>query len=222
MPIASMLPLFAFEEWWQALTDAQQVFWVVAVFFSVLFVILFGLSLLGLGTDSDADIEVDIDADVDVDVEIDLDHDTGHDYSLDKEFSAFSIRSVIAFFTFFGWTGVYLLSHGYSVSMSVFVSLLSGGAAMFVVAYMIFQFARMEKSGTVNVFNALEHTGEVYLSIPEQPGGRGKVHIVVDGTLHEFDAETNGLSLPTGSQVKVIDVLDDQVLLVEPMKRLEG
>ena len=73
---------------------------------------------------------------------------------------------------------------------------------MFVVAYMIFQFARMEKSGTVNVFNALEHTGEVYLSIPERLEGRGKIHIVVDGTLHEFDAETKGTALPTGSQVK--------------------
>jgi hypothetical protein len=56
----------------------------------------------------------------------------------------------------------------------------------------------------------------VYLSIPQNLEGKGKVHIVVDGSLHEYDATTNGQQLPTGSHVRVVDILDDQVLLVEP------
>ena len=213
-----MLPLFSFDQWWSALSGAQHVFWVIAIAFSVFFLVLFGLSVIGM----DADSDVEVDTDIDGDVGIDMDHDAGHDFSFDKECSAFSIRSIVSFFTFFGWTGVYLLSQGHGLPFTVAVSLLSGGVAMFVVAYMIFQFARMEKSGTVNVFNALEHTGEVYLSIPERLEGRGKIHIVVDGTLHEFDAETKGTALPTGSQVKVIDILEEQVLLVEPLKELKA
>jgi len=199
-----MILLFSLDDWWQALTAAQQVFWVVAGISSALFVVLFGLSLLGIDSDADADVDID------------LDHDAGHDFSLDKDFSAFSIRSIIAFLTFFGWTGVYLLSTGSTVTAAILVATLSGAAAMFVVAYMIYKFAQLEKSTTVNVYNALDHTGEVYLSIPQNLEGKGKIHIVVDGSLHEFEATTNGALLPTGTHVRVVDVLEDQILLVEP------
>ena len=218
-----MFPLFSIDEWWQVLSPAEHVFWIIAVVFSFLFVVIFGLSIIGLGADADSDVDMDASADVDMDTDIDvvgdvdIDHDTGHDFSVDKEFSAFSIRSIIAFFTFFGWTGVYLLSQGRSVGFSVIIGLLAGSASMFVVAYMIYQFARMEKSGTVNVYDALDSTGEVYLSIPQRLEGKGKIHIVVDGSLHEFDAETNGAPIPTGSQGRVVDVKEDDVLLVEPV-----
>ena len=211
-----MFILASLDEWWQLLSGAQQIFWVIAGFSSLLFVTLFGLSLLGLGSDTDVDLETD----VDVDVDVDLDHDSGHDFSLDKDFSAFSIRSIIAFFTFFGWTGVYLLNQGRGVAFSTVIAILVGTTALLVVAYMIFKFAQMEKSGTVNVWTALDQEGEVYLSIPQHLEGRGKVHLVVGGSLHEFDAQTKGDQLPSGSQVKVIDVIDEQILLVEPIKLL--
>ncbi len=220
-----MFPLFSIDEWWQVLSPAEHVFWIIALVSSLLFVTIFGLSILGLGADSDADVDVDVDTDVDLDMDTDIDvasdihieHVSGHDFSVDKEFSAFSIRGIIAFFTFFGWTGVYMLSQGKGVGFSVLMGLLAGSASMFVVAYMIYQFALMEKSGTVNVMDALDSTGEVYLSIPQNLEGKGKIHIVVDGSLHEFDAETNGISIPTGSQVRVIDVREDDILLVEPV-----
>ncbi len=196
-----MFPLLSLNEWWQFLGTAEQVFWVIALMFSAFFVIMFGLSLLGLGTDSD----------------VDMDHGSPHDFHLDKDFSAFSIRSIIAFFTFFGWTGVYLLSQESSVWSTVLISTLSGATAMFVVAYMIYKFAQMEKSGTVDVLNALEQQGEVYLSIPQNHEGKGKIHIVIDGSLHEYDAETKGQSLITGSQVRVVEILENEVLLVEPV-----
>lgn len=194
-----MFLLFSLDEWWLLLSTAQQVFWVISLIASFLFVAIFGLSLIGLNTDSG----------------IDGDHSAGHDFSVDQDFSAFSVRSIVAFLTFFGWSGVYFLSVGHSVVMSVLFSSVAGLTAMFVVAYMIFKFAQLEQSGTVNPINAIESTGEVYLSIPEQ--GRGKIHIIVDGSMHEFDAETKGLALKTGSQIKVIDVLENDVMLVEPI-----
>jgi len=212
-----MFPLFSIDEWWQLLSPAQHVFWIISIIFSCLFVIIFGLSIVGLGADADADVDVDVDADIEVTGDMTIDHDSGHDFSVDKEFSAFSIRSIIAFFTFFGWTGVYLLGQGHSVGTSVLFGLLAGSASMFVVSYMIYQFARMEKSGTVNVLDALDNMGEVYLSIPQNLEGKGKVHIIVDGSLHEFEAETKGVPIPTGSQVRVVDILDDDILLVEPV-----
>lgn len=209
-----MLFLASLDEWWQALSGAQQVFWMIAGVSSALFIVFFGLSILGLDSDTDVDSDIDIDTD--------LDHDTGHDFSIDKDFSALSLRSIIAFLTFFGWTGVYLLAQGRSVVFSIIVALLVGLAAMFLVAYMIFKFAQMEKSTTVNVYNALDQQAEVYLSIPQHLEGKGKVHLVVDGSLHEFDAETKGDGLPSGSQVLVVDILEDQVLLVEPLPEIKA
>lgn len=194
-----MFLLFSLDEWWPLLSTAQQVYWVIAIIASVLFVALFGLSFLGLNADS----------------EFDVDHDAGHDFSVDHDFSAFSVRSIVAFLTFFGWSGVYFLSVGHSVVMSVLFSFITGLTAMFVVAYMIYKFVQLEQSGTVNPIHAIESTGEVYLTIPEQ--GRGKIHIIVDGSMHEFDAETNGMTLKSGSFIKVIDVLENDVMLVEPV-----
>jgi hypothetical protein len=202
-----MFLMTSLDEWWQLLSTTEHVFWVIALLFSLLFVVLFGLSILGLNSDADGD----------VDMNVDMDHDTGHDYSLDKDFSAFSIRSIVAFFTFFGWTGVYLLSQGRGVLFTTLLSALSGGVAMFVVAYMIYKFSQLEKSGTVNPFNALDGTGEVYLTIPQNMEGKGKIHIIVDGSLHEFEAETKGQALTTGRPVKVIEILQDDILLVEPV-----
>lgn len=204
-----MFSLLSLDEWWQLLNPVQHVFWTIAIISSVLFLIMFGLSLLGVGNDADVDVDVDTD--------IDIDTDHPHDYHVDKDFSAFSIRSVVAFFTFFSWTGVYYLSQGHSTMFATTAGVLAGGVAMFVVAYMIFQFARLEQSGTMNPLNALQSTGEVYLTIPQHLEGKGKIHVVVDGSLHEFEAETRGDILRTGSQVKIVEVLENDVLLVEPV-----
>lgn len=201
---------FSLGDWWAALAGAEKVFWFITIISSILFIIQFVLSLIGL--DSDTDVDVDLDAGAEV--------DTG--YSLDHDFSVFSIRSIIAFFTFFGWAGVLTLRNGAGVWVAVTMALLAGLAAMFIVAYMMFKFSQLDKSGTMNVFHAIENTGEVYLSIPEKASGTGKVHVVIDGSLRELEATTKGLPLPTGTPIKVIDVLENNVLLVEAIPLLQA
>ncbi|MDX1476172.1 MAG: hypothetical protein R3301_00655 [Saprospiraceae bacterium] len=202
-----MTYLFSLGDWWDVLNTPEKVFWLIAIIFSVLFIVQFGLSLLGLDADTDVDVDADLDAD--------------HGYTLDKDFSIFSIRSVIAFFTFFGWTGVYLLSEGKGVGYTVALSALSGGIAMSIVAYMIFKFSQLEKSGTINLLHAIDQTGEVYLTIPEQLSGNGKIHVMIDGTLHEVDAQTPGAAITTGQKVKVIDLTEEDIMLVEPLPELD-
>ena len=71
--------------------------------------------------------------------------------------------------------------------------------------------------------DALFQTGEVYLTIPETKRGQGKVHINIQGSMREMDAITEGKKLPTGATVRVIEVIDEKILLVEPVKTfLEG
>ncbi|MDX1406511.1 MAG: NfeD family protein, partial [Saprospiraceae bacterium] len=128
---------------------------------------------------------------------------------------------VIAFFTFFGWTGVYLLSEGRGLGYTVAVSAISGGIAMSIVAYMIYKFSQLEKSGTINLSHAIDQTGEVYLTIPEKLSGQGKIHVLIDGTLHEMDAQTSGDAIETGQKVRVIDLTEQDIMLVAPLEALD-
>lgn len=187
-------------EWWQSLSSPHQVFWFIAIVFSVLFLIQLILLLIGFDGDVDAD--------------------HGGDVQLEHEFSALSVRSIIAFFTFFGWTGVLTLNNQLNVWLAVLLSAAAGLAAMFLVAYLMFKFTQLEQSGTLNLYNALHQSGEVYLPIPGHEKGHGKVHLKVDGRVREMDAVTAGEPLKTGAQIKVIAILDDNVLMVESLAPL--
>jgi hypothetical protein len=112
-------------QWWEGLSSAHQVFWFIAIIFSVLFLIQFILLLIGCDTDSGS-----------------LDH-PGDVGSFDHEFSALSVRSIIAFFTFFGWTGVLAIRNDFSVWLAVLFASLTGLAAMFLVSYMIYKFSQL-------------------------------------------------------------------------------
>lgn len=205
--------LLIFGDWWSTLNGTQQVFWGISIIFSVLFVIQFVLSLIGLDFDSDTDFEVSTDTDA----------DTGGDYSIDPSFTLFSVRSIIAFFTFFGWTGVLALNAGFGTMMAVILASFSGFAAMAMVGYMMYLFSKLGESGNVNVNEAMFQTGEVYLTIPEGKRGQGKVHINIQGVMKEMDAITEGKTLATGSTIRVVEVIDDQILVVESIDRfLEG
>ena len=190
-------------QWWESLSSAHQVFWFIAVIFSVLFFIQFIFLLIGFETDSDVDVDA---------------ADSG---SFEHEFSALSVRSIIAFFTFFGWTGVLALHNHTSVWIAVLLASIAGISAMFIVAYMMFKFAQLEQSGTLNLYNALDKTGEVYLTIPENEQGTGKIHILVEGRVRELDAVTNGEALKTGTAVKVVDILSGNILKVESIGESE-
>ncbi len=198
-----MTTLF-FGQWWQELTNTEQVFWGIALIFSVLFVIQFVLSLIGLDFDHDADLDMSTDS------------DSSSAYSLDTDFTLLSVRSIIAFFTFFGWAGVIALNNGASTLVALGLASISGFSAMFVVGYMLYIFSKLSQAGNVDINEALFNTGEVYLNIPSNREGLGKVHLKIQGSLREMDAVTEGQTIPTGASVRVVEILHDNLLLVEP------
>lgn len=191
---------FSINQWWDALSSPHQVFWFMAIIFSVLFFIQFILLLIGFDSDSDTDFG-----------------HGGDSGSLEHEFSALSARSIIAFFTFFGWTGVLAMSNQLSVWISVALATGVGLTAMFIVAYLMFKFAQLEQSGTLNFYHALDQHGEVYLPIPAHQVGKGKIHLKIDGTVREMDAMTDGEMLRTGAHVKVVEIMEDNTLKVESL-----
>lgn len=196
-------------DWWIALSGPLQAFWSISIVFSILFVIQFVFSLIGLDADMDGDI----------DVSTDMDTDPG--FGMDTDFTIFSVRSIIAFFTFFGWTGVLVLNAGRDVYTAIGYSFLSGTLAMFVVGYLLYMFSKLSEDGNIEIENAIFNTGKVYLTIPAGESGQGKIHITIDNSYREINAMTKNLEpLPTGSTIRVIDVIDDNLLLVEPIENI--
>lgn len=192
-------------EWWELMSNPEKIFWSISIIFSVLFFIQFVLSLFGVGFgDDDGGHDID-----------------DHGYGLDKEFAFLSVRSIIAFFTFFGWTGVLLLSKGNGTFFTVIMAFLSGSAAMLLVAYLMYIFGKLTQSGNADVYEALFTTADVYLPIPERRKGAGRILIKLGGSIREMEAVTEGESIQTGQKVKIVEILDGNTFVVIPVETFE-
>jgi len=190
--------------WWIGLDLPEKIFWSIAIIFSVLFIIQYVLSLFGLDFIGDSD---------------GADAESG--FHLDADFAFISVRSIVAFFTFFGWTGVLVLGKGVSVFWAFVFALASGFAAMVLVAYLFYLFSKLTQSGSTDLYQALFSTGEVYIPIPGNKNGAGKIQILIHGSLREMDAMTEGEQIPTGTKVKVTEIINDSIFMVMPVDTFE-
>lgn len=75
----------------------------------------------------------------------------------------------------------------------------------------------MAKDNTFSIGTTLQKTGQVYITIPATKNGKGKIQISVNGAVHELDAITNGDILTSGEMIRVVQVIDNNLLLVEKL-----
>lgn len=183
--------------WWQALSNAEQWFWAIGLISNALFVVYLLMQFAG---SHDTDVP---DGDVP---------------DLDAGFTILSLRSLLAFGMFMGYTGVVSLRLG----GNWFVALVAGIAAGILAAWLAWRLLRiilrLQSSGTLDLQNAIGQTGEVYLPIPAGLNGAGKVMVEVQGALRELDAVSEEASIPNGQPVLVVGLTDEGALIVQPFK----
>ena len=190
--------LLDISSWWQSTPFFEKIFWVIAILFSLLFLIQAVLSFAG--GDGDA-------ATGEADVSID------HDASMGYQF--FTIKNLIAFFTVFGWTGIACIRGDMNKTVTIGVAFIAGSLMMVMMAFLFRSMSRLKHSGTLQISNALNKIGETYLFIPAKRNGYGKVHIKVQGSLKELQAITDDeTDIPTGKLVKVVEILNNNILIV--------
>ena len=73
---------------------------------------------------------------------------------------------------------------------------------------------RLSEDNTFKLSETIGKTAEVYVPIPENKLGRGKITISVRGTMHELEAMTTGARIPSNVMVKILSI-EDSVLFVE-------
>ncbi|MDA2926451.1 hypothetical protein MYX78_04335 [Acidobacteria bacterium AH-259-G07] len=181
-------------EWYANLTFTLMIFYSIAIVASLILMIQVLLMLIGVGDDLD----------------VDLDHTNG--------LGILSLRSVTGFFGGFGWTGVIALENGSSPFVATASGAIVGGVLMLSVAYLMRMLYSLRESGTIDYQHAIGQVGTVYLPIPPNQSGPGKIRVMIQGRLKVVTAYTKfAQKIASQKKVKVLELLDARTVIVEPL-----
>lgn len=168
-------------------------FWYLAIPVSIIFVIINGLPLFNLDS-------------IDTDVE-----------HLDSPSDLLSFRNILNFLLGFSWGGIAFYSSVSSKWLLFLVAIIIGLIFFYTFKYIIQQFLRLQEDNTFKIQDTIGRKGETYLRIPPNRTGMGKVHLLLDGRVKELDAMTDSETIPTGSEIMVLNISDDHILIVAPI-----
>ena len=168
-----------------------------------------------VGGDVDVGGDIDVGADAGADVDADAGGEAGHDTSW--LFGVLSFRTLVAAVTFFGLGGWAAEGADFDPVMQVVIALAAGVGAMFLVYWLMRLMYSLKAEGTVRVGRTVGRHGTVYLRIPGQRSGTGKVQLSVQKRTMEYLAMTSGDELPTGAKVRIVKVITSDTVEVEPV-----
>ena len=134
-------------------------------------------------------------------------------------------RFILTFFTFWAWTS--LLAHIWEPGL--LISLVDGlpfGILAALFPYLILRLRKPVKKivpsnrPEFNYQEALTSTGEVLQYIPPHQEGLGRVHLNLRKAPYALDAVSIGAEIRPGDSVRVVDIVDDHILVVEPLQNI--
>lgn len=194
-----------FYEWYNGLPSTLQVYWVIALITSLVFVVQMVLTFIGIG---DADADADFGGDTDI--------SDGSTLDAGGAMQLFTMRNIINFLLGLGWGGVCLYSVIPNAVVLSIAAILVGVAFVYVFILIYRQMRRFEKNGAFNIKECVGHTVDVYLTIPARRSGSGKVQVSFYGSVQELAALTD-LDSPirSGAKVRIIEIVDGGTVLVE-------
>lgn len=188
--------------WWTSLSTAMQVLWAITLSASLIFVIQTVMTFLGLG-DHDADFDLDT---------------SDGSFDADPSMNLLTFRNLVNFCLGFGWTAVLMHEKIQSNALLIIISVIVGVLLVTAVMWIFKWLSGMQQTGNIDVHkSAIGCEGKVYLTIPGERKGEGKVQITINNAVREYDAVTDGETIPTGKAIKVTEVINDYTLLVEEL-----
>ena len=187
-------------EFFNEMEPMWRTFWYVAIPASIIFILQTALTFLGV------DANDGVDADFDSDLE-----------GTDAPFQLFSLRNLINFMIGFGWSGVSLFPHISNRILLVAVATAIGLSFVFLFFYIIKTLLKLGENNSFRIEESIGKLAQVYLKIPANKSGRGKVQLSIRGSYREMDAMTEGEELATGAQVKITRVESGSILFVESL-----
>ena len=206
-------------EWWNSLEPAMKVLWAVTLSASLVFVIQTVMTFLGAAGDSDFDINSDFDTDAPGDLadgSVDVGADVSEAAHPSTGMNLLTFRNFVNFLIGFGWTAILLRNSIPATGLRMLIAILVGVALVVLVMLLFKWLTDMQQSGNINVYkSAVGCEGTVYLTVPGERAGEGKIQITINNAVREYAAVTDGPTLKTGSRIRVVEVVSANTLLVE-------
>ena len=206
-------------EWWNSLGIALQVFYCIAIPSTL--VLLIQTLLMFIGMDDEvggaADISAKIDSGFSDDGIFGEDSITEASDTWGLEgLRIFTVRGIISFFVVFGWVGVVMLSAGVPIWITISVAIICGFGMMLLLAVLLNVVMKLRSAGNTDNRNAIGTSGKVYLTVPPERSGEGKVYIMLQGSYVERAAVTDHTeAIPTGTEIVVVGVSGQTALVVK-------
>ena len=133
----------------------------------------------------------------------------------DQLFRVLSLRTVVAALAFFGLAGLAANSADCSSFTTLLIAIAAGLGAMYAVYAMLCGMQSLRAEGTVRIHRALGKEATVYLRIPANQKGAGKIQINLQNRTMEYLATTPGDAIPTGATVVVTEVVGSDTVQVQ-------
>lgn len=201
---------------WASLSVFMKILWGITLTASLIFIVqtimtFIGADSGGMDTDFDGDMSGDV-----PDSTVEDPSDLGH-----TGMNLYTFRNLINFLIGFGWTVILLRAKIASTALLVLIAAIVGVGLVVAVMYLFKWLSSMQQSGTINLYKAaIGCQGSVYIPIPGQRGGEGKVQVTINNSVREYNALTDGDALKTGAQIRIVEVINDNTVLVEPMETI--
>jgi len=181
-------------EWFSSLDSLQRIFSYVAIPATAVLLLQTILIFFGIG-DAEAD---------------------DGDIPADSGLTLFSVRGIVAMLCIGGWSGIVLGDTSLSDPIVILLAVIIGLCALFGMALLIRLILKLQSSGNIQLANAIGKVGQVYLTIPANGTGSGKVNIIIQETFTEVQAVTRDQSdIKTGEVVRVVSTDELGMFVVE-------
>ena len=194
---------------WATLTVGMKILWCITLATSLIFVIQSIATFLGADADHGGMDGADLDMNGIPDDPSFADvHSTG--------MNLLTFRNFINFLIGFGWTAILLEKSIPATGLRMLIAIVVGLILVVLVMLLFKWLTDMQQSGNINVYkSAVGCEGTVYLTIPGERAGEGKIQITISNAVREYAAVTDGPTLKTGARIRVVEVVSANTLLVE-------
>src|SRR5690606_7410637 len=160
-------------EFFDSLDPLLRTFWYVAIPVSLIFIIQTIMTFVG--ADATDGIEADFEGDL---------------AEMDAPFQLFSFRNLINFLIGFSWTGISFYETITSPTLLIILAVFVGCVFVYLFFMLIKQIQKLAEDNSFKISSTINQSAEVYLPIPENKSGKGKIMISIKGAFHELEAMT--------------------------------
>lgn len=210
--------------WWGSLDLFTQILYCVSIPSTLILLIQTVLIIMGFG-DGGPDVNLSDTSGIDLPdcdcgmCDVTDVSDVGGDIANPADIGAmhlFTFQGIITFLCVFSWASILTYMGCGLIPVALIVGFVLGAAAMFGVAKIIQLMGRLAQNGNIVARKFLGETGTVYIPIPANAKGTGKINIALGERYVEFEAVTEGAEeLTSGEAVRVTDIRSENILVVE-------